>query len=102
MRILLDTNIFIPLEDSLLDLSSQIAEFNRLATGKHKLLIHPATHSDLDRDPDQDRKIRPQSRLPKYNLLGMAIPDKHPHHHRSIHRAITSFYLRRTQADCRS
>ena len=53
MRILLDTNIFIPLEDSSLELDEKVADLNRLASSKHQLLIHPATLLDLNRDKVQ-------------------------------------------------
>lgn len=69
MRILLDTNIFIPLEDSSIDLSEKLAELNRLASGKHQLLIHPITSEDINRDKDEDRKKKTLSRLAKYTEL---------------------------------
>ena len=69
MRILLDTNIFIPLEDSSIDLSDKLAELNRLASGKHQLLIHPDTTLDINRDKDEERKKRILTRLSKYPEL---------------------------------
>lgn len=74
MRILLDTNIFIPLEDSALDLDEKIAELNRLVSGKHQLLIHPATLLDLNRDKDLERSGKIKSRLAKYHEL-LSPPD---------------------------
>jgi len=69
MRILLDTNIFIPLEDSSIEIDEKLAELNRLASGKHKLLIHPATSTDLNRDKNKERKSRILTRLAKYTEL---------------------------------
>lgn len=69
MRILLDTNIFIPLEDSFLEIDEKLAELNRLVSGKHKLLIHPSTYLDICRDKDPARKNRSLSRLSKYSEL---------------------------------
>ena len=69
MRILLDTNIFIPLEDSFLEINEKLAELNRLVSGKHQLLIHPATSIDINRDKDTARKTRSLSRLAKYSEL---------------------------------
>ena len=69
MRILLDTNIFIPLEDSSINMDETLAELNRIVSGKHQLLIHPATKSDLNRDKDEDRKKIFLARLNKYQKL---------------------------------
>jgi len=69
MRILLDTNIFIPLEDSSIEIDEKLAELNRLVSGKHQLLIHPATSLDINRDKDAARKARSLSRLAKYSEL---------------------------------
>ena len=69
MRILLDTNIFIPLEDSFLVIDEKLAELNRLVSGKHQLLIHPSTSIDINRDKDTARKNRSLSRLAKYTEL---------------------------------
>lgn len=69
MRILLDTNIFIPLEDSSLEIDEKLAELNRLVSGKHQLLIHPATLLDINRDKNPERKRIIQTRLAKYQEL---------------------------------
>lgn len=69
MRILLDTNIFIPLEDSLIEIGEKLAELNRLASGKHELLLHPATIEDIKRDKDDNRKKRSLARVKKYHVL---------------------------------
>jgi rRNA-processing protein FCF1 len=72
MRILLDTNIFIPLEDSSIDIDDAIAELNRLASSKHQLLVHPGTAIDLCRDKNEDRKQKILARLNKYSQLESA------------------------------
>lgn len=69
MRILLDTNIFIPLEDSSVDIDNALADLNRISSGKHQFLVHPATVDDLNRDKDEDRKKKILSRLSKYQVL---------------------------------
>ena len=69
MRILLDTNIFIPLEDSSINMDETLAELNRIISGKHQLLIHPATKSDLNRDKDENRRKIFLARLNKYQKL---------------------------------
>jgi rRNA-processing protein FCF1 len=69
MRILLDTNIFIPLEDSSINIDEKLAELNKIASGKHELLVHPATILDLKRDKNQERRERIIPRLKKYLQL---------------------------------
>ncbi len=69
MRILLDTNIFIPLEDSSIEIDEKLAELNRRVSGKHQLLIHPDTTLDINRDKDEERKKRILTRLSKYPEL---------------------------------
>ncbi|MBT9097097.1 EVE domain-containing protein [Methylovulum psychrotolerans] len=69
MRILLDTNIFIPLEDSSIDIDKALAELNRITSGKHQLLVHPATALDLAKDKNEDRKRKILARLHKYSEL---------------------------------
>jgi rRNA-processing protein FCF1 len=69
MRILIDTNIFIPLEDSNVDIDAKIAELSRIVSAKHELLLHPATIDDIKRDPDQTRRDRTLARISKYPLL---------------------------------
>ncbi len=69
MRILLDTNIFIPLEDSSILLSDKLTELNRLTTGEHQLLLHPATFQDIERDENLKRKKQSLNRVKKYELL---------------------------------
>ena len=66
MRILIDTNILIPMEDSSVELNEQLAQLSRLASGKHQILFHPASKIDIDRDKDQLRKKSILTRLAKY------------------------------------
>ncbi len=70
MRILLDTNIFIPLEDSTDILSTSFSDFIRLAhTYSHTILIHKSSLEDIDRDKNQKRKSSMLSRFQKYEIL---------------------------------
>ena len=70
MRILIDTNIFLPLEDASSALDSSIAELARLAsTHQHALIIHPASIDDINRDSNQSRKTINLSRVAKYQRL---------------------------------
>lgn len=70
MRFLLDTNVLIPLEDSNLVLGESLAEFVRLATTNgHQLVYHPASESDIKRDPNIERQRQTLSRLKQYFRL---------------------------------
>lgn len=69
MRILLDTNVFIPLEDSSIELTDKLAKLSRLASGTHNLLIHPASYEDIQRDKDEERRNSMLRRLRKYEPL---------------------------------
>jgi len=70
MRILLDTNIFIPLEDSTEVLKASFSDFIRLAhTHSHTILIHKSSFEDIDRDKDQKRRSSMFSRFKKYEIL---------------------------------
>lgn len=69
MRILLDTNIFIPLEDSSINIDERLVELNRIVSGNHQLLIHPATIFDLERDKNKERREKIIPRLKKYLQL---------------------------------
>ena len=66
MRILIDTNIFIPMEDSSIELDGKLAELHRLASGSHQLLIHPASRDDISRDRNTSRRDSMLRRLEKY------------------------------------
>lgn len=70
MRILLDTNIFIPLEDSAAILDSSFSDFIKLCNlHSHHILVHPRSIEDLGRDKDKDRKLSMLSRIQKYEML---------------------------------
>lgn len=70
MRILLDTNILIPLEDSSKALHDSFSEFVRLAhSNEHSLLVHPSSRDDIERDRDITRREISLSRFKKYSLL---------------------------------
>ena len=73
MRILLDTNIIIPLEDSSQTLHESFGDFVRLAnTHRHTLLVHPSSLDDINRDPDKKRRGISLSRFRKYVPLAPA------------------------------
>jgi hypothetical protein len=70
LRLLLDTNILIPLEDSMVALSPNLANLIRYANaGGHGLFYHPASIEDVKRDLNADRRERTLSRLPQYQRL---------------------------------
>ena len=70
MRILLDTNIIIPLEDSSAILEDSLGEFIKLASENgHQLLVHPASIDDLNQDADETRRQSILSRIKKYTIL---------------------------------
>ncbi|MGQ3003528.1 MAG: GNAT family N-acetyltransferase [Hydrogenophaga sp.] len=75
MRFLLDTNILIPLQDSLAILRPNLANFVRLAgLGHHQLLYHAASERDIERDRDEARRARTLQRLRQYTRLPEADP----------------------------
>lgn len=75
LRLLLDTNILIPLQDSMLVLEPSLANFVRLAgVGGHQLLYHPASKTDIERDKDTSRRGRTLARLTQYTRLEGAPP----------------------------
>lgn len=70
MRILLDTNIIIPLEDSSKALDVSFSELVRLAhENNHQLLTHPASKDDIKRDSNEERRDISLSRIRKYPFL---------------------------------
>lgn len=74
LRFLLDTNILIPLQDSLTILEPNLANFVRLAgIGGHQLLYHPASLKDIKRDADVDRQRRTLQRIRQYSQLDVAV-----------------------------
>lgn len=77
MRILIDTNILIPLEDTAGILSSAYAELNRIAQEQnHQIIVHPGSLEDLSRDKNNDRKRILLSKANKYSILeSPPIPD---------------------------
>jgi hypothetical protein len=68
MRVLVDTNILIPLEDPD-NFTDQLATLSRLVSGKHALLYHPGSCEDLQQDKDEARRAMMLQRLGKYNAL---------------------------------
>ena len=70
MRILVDTNIVIPLEDSANILDSSFSLLLKLShANSHTILIHPRTMDDLNRDKNESRKRSMLSRIEKYEIL---------------------------------
>jgi GNAT superfamily N-acetyltransferase len=75
LRILLDTNVLIPLHDTHQVLEQNLANFVRLASvGGHQLLHHPATIADFERDPDTSRKARNLERIRQFPALQNPAP----------------------------
>lgn len=70
MKILIDTNILIHLEDNKV-INENFAQFYRLAISNNcKILYHPlAIPKDLDQDKNENRKQITQSKLQKYEQL---------------------------------
>ncbi|SEO57893.1 N-acetyltransferase [Aquisalimonas asiatica] len=74
MRFLLDTNILIPLEDSMLPLEPSYARFVQLAHRHgHQLMYHPASERDIRRDGNETRRRKTLERLTKYDCLKTSI-----------------------------
>lgn len=70
IRLLLDTNVLIPLQDSFALLTDNLANLHRLAVqGGHELLYHPATLADFERDPDRERRTRNLLHIKRYPSL---------------------------------
>lgn len=70
LRLLLDTNILIPLQDSYVSLNVNLQNLIRLANiGGHQLLYHPASIEDFQRDPNTERRDRTLPRLGQYQRL---------------------------------
>lgn len=70
MRILVDTNIIIPLEDSSHVLSESLSRLSRLAHDNgHQLIVHPASYDDINRDSNIQRRTISLSRIKKYSTL---------------------------------
>ena len=70
MRFLLDTNILIPLEDSKLPIKPSLANFVRIANEhEHRLVYHPASKDDIQRDKNANRRKETLERLTQYTEL---------------------------------
>ncbi|WP_373033632.1 GNAT family N-acetyltransferase [Sulfurovum sp.] len=70
MRILIDTNIIIPLEDSTQVLDESLSQLIRLTSEyNHQVLIHPLSAEDIGRDKVESRKKSILSRFEKYPYL---------------------------------
>ena len=70
LRFLLDTNVLIPLQDSLHVLEGNLTNFVRLASiGGHQLMYHPANIADFERDPNTERRRRNIQRIRQYPAL---------------------------------
>jgi predicted GNAT family N-acyltransferase len=70
LRFLLDTNILIPLQDSMLALQPSLTNFVRLCNAHgHQLLYHSASVDDIQRDTDVARRDKTLARLMQYTLL---------------------------------
>ena len=67
MKVLVDTNILIPLEDTGKELSPEMAEIRRRSQQLgHVLCIHPSQKEDISRDSDTRRKEILFSRIRQY------------------------------------
>jgi hypothetical protein len=74
MKLLIDTNVFIPLEPAneveLFRHSTFVSDLHRLAAlGGHTLFLHPAAKADLERDTNPQRKRIREIQFAKYPLL---------------------------------
>lgn len=69
MRILIDTNILIQLEDSNKEIADEFAELHKIATKYCQLCVHPKSKEDIQRDNDAKRKKEMLSRIKKYYEL---------------------------------
>lgn len=70
LRFLLDTNVLIPLQDSLQILEGNLANFVRLAIiGGHQLMYHPANVADFERDRNIERRQRNLQRIRQFPAL---------------------------------
>lgn len=75
LRFLLDTNILIPLQDSMVMLQPSLTNFMRLCNSHgHQILYDPASIEDIQRDRNEDRRNRTLARLNQYTQL-QAGPD---------------------------
>lgn len=69
LRILLDTNILIPSEDTTIPVPPEVADLIRIGTINCTLLVHPAILDDLSKDRDHTRREIVLSKIRKYQAL---------------------------------
>lgn len=70
MKVLIDTNILIPLEDTNRTLDPNLADLRRLSEqNEYILYIHPAQKEDIQRDQDESRRKIVLSRLNQYQSI---------------------------------
>ena len=70
MKIILDTNILIHIEDPK-ELSKSLQDLMKLFREHgHQIFIHPASLKDIDNDQDENRKKIILSKLKGYPLIG--------------------------------
>ena len=75
IRILIDTNVIIALEDDEI-LKENYAIFYRESTKIGTVLIHQISKNDINRDKKEERKRKTLSKLKKYQVLSQPpIPD---------------------------
>lgn len=89
LRVLIDTNIIIPLEDSFSPVPSLTSEFICLGTRHCSILVHPMTLKDIANDRDDARRRIILSKIKKYSLLE-APPFPNPDFLTSLGRINTS------------
>jgi len=76
MRILLDTNVFIILEDDAI-LEEHFGALLREASRHSEILIHPRSIEEIKRDRDEVRRGKTLSKIGKYSMLmSPPIPDR--------------------------
>lgn len=70
MRILVDTNVVIPLENSTHVLEDSLSKLVRLdSENGHQLIVHPSSYDDIEHDSDTSRRAISQSLIKKYPIL---------------------------------
>jgi len=70
LRLLLDTNILIPLHDSSKILDDSLTNLIRLVnSNSHQFVIHPANLADIARDSDKNRRQQILQRLKQHEIL---------------------------------
>ena len=68
MRILIDTNLIIQLEDNHV-LEERFSTVFREAQQVGRVLIHPRSNEDIQRDRDEERRTKTFSKMAKYGIL---------------------------------